>query len=77
MSKYNGMKYARDWVGRDVILAREVGTGAARYPVGLRGKVVSQSASGLNFEAQACECCGVRPRITRLGYYDVTLAPSV
>lgn len=26
MSKYNGMKYARDWVGRDVVLAREIGT---------------------------------------------------
>lgn len=74
--KYNGMKYARDWVGQRVTLAREIGTGAAKHPAGLRGKIVSQNARGLDFEGEPCQCCGVQPRITRLGYYDVTLNPN-
>lgn len=74
--KYNGMKRARDWVGKDVMLAREIETGAARHPAGLRGRIVSQSARGLDFEREPCACCGVRCRITRLGYFDVELAPN-
>lgn len=76
MGKYNGMKYARDWVGKTVVLAGETVTGAARHPAGLRGRIVSQSARGLDFETDPCACCGVRCRITRLGYYDVALVPQ-
>lgn len=71
--KYNGLKYARDWIGKDVVLARDIANGAAKHPAGLRGRIVSQSSRGLDFEAAPCQCCGVRPRITRLAYYDVTL----
>lgn len=72
--KYNGMKHARDWLGQPVMLAREIGTGAARYPAGLRGRIVGQGPNGLEFEADTCACCGVRPRITHLGYFDVEIA---
>lgn len=75
--KYNGMKYARDWVGKSVVLARDICTGAAKHPAGLRGVIVSQSSRGLDFEREPCPCCGVQPRITRLGYYDVNLAPNI
>lgn len=74
--KYNGMRLARDWVGKHVFLAREIETGAAKYPAGLGGVITDQSSTGMSFEADACKCCGTKPYIRRLNYFDVTLTPN-
>lgn len=71
-NKYNGMRLAKDWVGKHVILARDITTGSAKHPAGLGGVITDQSSVGLTFESHACTCCGVKPYIRRLHYFDVT-----
>lgn len=74
IGKYNGMKRAGDWVGQSVELARDISNSYCALPQGYRGKVTQQNANGLTFEGEACDCCKVAPRITRLSYFDVRIA---
>lgn len=76
-SKYNGMKRARDWVGKRVSLSRAIGNGYCQAPAGYTGMITNLSSAGLTFEGDPCPCCTVRPRFTRLGYFSVRLAPEV
>ena len=74
ITKYNGMKFARDWVGQRVELVRPIENGNCRLPQGYVGQITGQTSRGLDFRGDPCKCCNVQPRVTRLSYFDVRLA---
>jgi hypothetical protein len=65
----------RDWVGRHVRTKHELRNGFVTIPVGTVMEV-RYNRAGLSLRGLACECCGVRPSITRVPEYDVDLLPE-
>lgn len=72
--KYNGMKRAGDWEGKRVRLVRELRNGWVTLPAGYIGTITVQSRGSLSFVGQPCSCCGVKPHMSKIGYFDVELA---
>ena len=61
--------------GLRVQLRREVRTALGSFPRGYEGRVTT-SHNGwhlLGFEGKPCDCCGVRPRVSRLSPHDLEL----
>lgn len=61
-----------DVTGMRVRLNRAVETGAMVIPAGTEG-VLRSHGNGwhlLHFEADACTCCGVKPRASRMSWTD-------
>lgn len=75
-AKFNGMKRAGDWVGKRVVLTRDVGNGYCVTPAGYAGRITHQYPGGLEFEGDKCECCGVQPRIRLTGYHKVRVVDA-
>lgn len=73
--RYNGMRRARDWVGKRVEITRELSNGFCKLPAGYRGVIKDQNNQGLTFEGEPCNCCSVQPRMSRVRYHDVRLSP--
>lgn len=67
-----GMRKVTDWVGCTVELAREVRNGWAVATVGTRARV-TYARGGLTLETDACKCCGLALRVTRVPPHCVRL----
>lgn len=70
--KYNGMRRARDWLGKRIRLMRDISTGAAVYPKGMAGTVMDTGPS-MYVKGEPCPCCGVSMYIRKLSYFDIVL----
>ncbi len=61
--------------GVRVRLRREIRTGLGTFPRGYEGRVTT-SHNGwhlLGFEGDPCECCGAKPRVSRMSPTDFEL----
>ena len=72
--RYNGMKRAGDWVGKEIVTVREMGNGLGVFPPGTKGVVESVSCGALNLRLIGCERCNIQARITRVDYFAGKLA---
>lgn len=66
------------WVGATVVTCHELQSPLAVLPVGSRG-VVHASKRGLSVVFDACPCCGVQLRLTRIRpeMLDIVAYPDV
>lgn len=60
------------WHNARVKLARPARNMLAVLPAGITGQV-TKKGRGLEFTSDACECCGVQVRISRMGRDDFEL----
>ncbi len=74
MDRYNGMKKAGDWIGKKVVTTQALRNGLAELPAGTSGTVRGCARGALNLDLHACECCKIKLHITRVSYFDVSLA---
>lgn len=73
MDKYNGMKRARDWVGKRIRSVESMQNGYVDIPVDSKGIVLAQSPTGLRIKFDKCECCGVSAFISKVTYFSIKL----
>jgi len=71
--KYNGMKRAGDWRGKQVKTVRKLSNGWCQIPAGTSGHITSSGRNGLHFHSDPCPCCGIVSKISALDYCDVKL----
>lgn len=66
------------WVGATVVTTQELSSGLAVIPVGSRG-VVNAAKRGLSAIFDACPCCGVQLRLTRIRpeMLDIVAYPEI
>lgn len=66
------------WVGATVVTTQTLSSGLAVMPVGRRG-VVESAKRGLSVVFDACPCCGVQLRMTRIRpeMLDIVAYPAV
>ena len=66
-------KLKRDYVGRLVRTTRELSNGFVTIPTGKKGKVESHSPRGSTLIFDACGCCSMQARISRIQATDIVL----
>ncbi|PWD14973.1 hypothetical protein C4869_00810 [Salmonella enterica subsp. enterica serovar Anatum] len=66
------------WMGATVVTTQSLSSGGAVIPVGSHG-VVEGAKRGLSVVFDACPCCGVQLRLTRIrpGMLDIVAYPDV
>ncbi|EMM2166461.1 TPA: hypothetical protein MNP25_003591 [Klebsiella pneumoniae] len=76
MTNVKPPKQLYKWHGAKLKLARPASNMLASLPTGTAGHV-KKIGRGLEFTSDACECCGVQVRITRMGVKDFDLIALV
>lgn len=66
------------WVGATVVTTQELSSGLAVIPVGSQG-VVNAAKRGLSVIFDACPCCGIQLRLTRIRpeMLDIVAYPEI
>lgn len=64
-------KLKRDYIGRTVRAAVEMSNSYITIPAGKVGKVEYQGPRGSTLEFEACQCCGIKARITGVPAHEI------